>query len=114
MDRLHWQRLDDNASDSDSHYLLALSTLGDATQKGLFPFLSLRPRWPRQVSNDCRCRRHYHVAFTNVNDPLTAWVQRCTHAVEEPMYLNLLGQPYPPCRVLRNGNQIGCSLPTDF
>jgi hypothetical protein len=31
MDHLHWQRLHDNASDSDSHYLLALATLGVET-----------------------------------------------------------------------------------
>jgi hypothetical protein len=49
MDRLHWQRLDDNAGDSDCHYLLALANLGDATQIGLFPFLSLHPSRPRQV-----------------------------------------------------------------
>ncbi len=31
LDRLHWQMLHDNAGDSDSHYLLALATLGVAT-----------------------------------------------------------------------------------
>jgi hypothetical protein len=29
--------------------VLALATLGDVTQIGLFLFMSLRPRWPRQV-----------------------------------------------------------------
>ncbi len=33
--------------------VLALATLGNATQIGLFLFMSCRPRWPRQVS-DCR------------------------------------------------------------
>jgi hypothetical protein len=52
------------------HIVLALATLGDATQIGLFLFMSLCPRWPRQVSNDCRCHQHYSVTFANVNDPL--------------------------------------------
>ncbi len=50
--------------------VLALATLGDATQIGLFLFMSLCPRWPRQVSNGCRCRWHYRVTFANVNNPL--------------------------------------------
>ncbi len=29
--------------------VLAMATLGDATQIGLFLFMSLHPRWPRQV-----------------------------------------------------------------
>jgi hypothetical protein len=33
----------------DSHYLLALVTLGSATEIGSFLFVSRRPRWPRQV-----------------------------------------------------------------
>ncbi len=44
MDRLHWQRLRDNASDSDIHYLLALATLGNVTQIGLFLFMLLCPK----------------------------------------------------------------------
>ncbi len=39
----------------DSHYLLALATLGDATEIGLFLFMSRCPKWPRQVQV-CRCR----------------------------------------------------------
>jgi len=70
MDHLHWRTLGDNNGDSDNHYLFALATLGDMTQIGLFLFMSLRPRWPRQVSNDCRCRLCYHLMFANVNDPL--------------------------------------------
>jgi hypothetical protein len=31
MDNLNWRMLRDNAVDSDSHYLLALATLGVAT-----------------------------------------------------------------------------------
>ncbi len=34
--------------------VLALATLGGATQIGSFLFMSCHPRWPRQVSNDCR------------------------------------------------------------
>ncbi len=30
-DHLHWRRLCDNAGDSDSHYLVALATLGIGT-----------------------------------------------------------------------------------
>jgi len=44
MDRLHWQGLRDNASDSDIHYLLALATLGNVTQIGLFLFMLLCPK----------------------------------------------------------------------
>jgi hypothetical protein len=50
--------------------VLALATLGDATKIVLILIMSLCPRWPSQVSNDCRCRRHYRITFTNVNDPL--------------------------------------------
>ncbi len=46
---------------------LALANLGDATQIGSFLFMSLHPRWPRQISSDCRCRRHYCMTFSNVN-----------------------------------------------
>jgi hypothetical protein len=53
------------------HIVLSLATLGDATQIGLFLFMSLCPRWPRQVSNDCHCHWHYRVTFANVNDPLS-------------------------------------------
>ncbi len=31
LDRLHWQMLHNDAGNSDSHYLLALATLGVAT-----------------------------------------------------------------------------------
>jgi hypothetical protein len=40
---LHWQRLRDNAGDSDGHYLLVLAPLGDVTQIGLFLFLVTLP-----------------------------------------------------------------------
>jgi hypothetical protein len=56
------------------HVILALATLGKATQIGLFLFMSLRPWWPRQVSNDCHCHRHYHVTFANVNNSLVLFV----------------------------------------
>jgi hypothetical protein len=46
---LHWQRLLNNAGDSDSHYLLALTTLDNATKIGLFLFLVTLPKVPRQV-----------------------------------------------------------------
>ncbi len=45
--------------------VLAMATLGDATQIGLFLFMSLRPKWPRQVNNDYRLR--YRVTFASVN-----------------------------------------------
>jgi hypothetical protein len=43
--------------------VLASATLGDATQIGSFIFMSLRPRWTRQESSDCRCRQHYRANF---------------------------------------------------
>jgi hypothetical protein len=60
-----------------THIVLALATLGDATQIGLFLFMLLRPRWPKQVSNDCHCHRHYPVTFANVNEPLVVKSGRC-------------------------------------
>ncbi len=53
------------------HIVLALATLGDVTLIGLFLFMSICPRWPRQVSNDCYCRWCYRITFANVNDPLS-------------------------------------------
>jgi hypothetical protein len=44
--------------------VLALATLGDVTQIGLFLFMSLRPRWPRQVL--------FHVADAGDNDSIIA------------------------------------------
>ncbi len=41
---LHWQRLRDNAGDSDSHYLLALATLDDTTKIGLYLFIVASPK----------------------------------------------------------------------
>ncbi len=62
----------DNANNGDkqqSPLYLNMTTLGNVTQIGLFLFMSLCPRWPRKVSNDCRCCWHYRVTFANVNDP---------------------------------------------
>jgi hypothetical protein len=64
MDHLHWQTLGDNNGNSDNHYLFALATLGDMTQIGLFLFMSLRPRWPRQVL--------FHVTGVGDNDSIIA------------------------------------------
>ena len=36
-------------------------------QLGSFLSLLHHPRWPRQASSECRCRRHYHATFANVN-----------------------------------------------
>jgi hypothetical protein len=47
---LQWQRLHNNAGDSDSHYLLALATLGGATLIEMILTVSHCPRWLRQVS----------------------------------------------------------------
>ncbi len=52
---LHWRRLRDNAGDSDSHYLLALATLGDETQIGLFLFLASLPKVAKASTVPCRC-----------------------------------------------------------
>ncbi len=43
---------------------LSLATLGNVTQIGLFLFISLRPRWPRQVL--------FHVADAGDNDSIIA------------------------------------------
>ena len=45
--------------------VLALATLGNGTQIGLFLFMLRCPRWPRQVSIDCHQR--YCETFDNVN-----------------------------------------------
>jgi hypothetical protein len=70
---LHWWRLHDNASDSDSHYLLALATLGNTTQIGLFLFLVTSPKVDKASTVrtvTCRCHRQFCFAnFANVNDP---------------------------------------------
>ncbi len=50
--------------------VLALATLGNATQIGSFLFMSLHPRWSRQASSDCCCGRRYCVTFANVNTTL--------------------------------------------
>ncbi len=52
---LHWLRLQNNAGDSDSHYVLALATLGDVTQIGLFLFLVLLPKVAKASTISCRC-----------------------------------------------------------
>jgi hypothetical protein len=44
MDRLHWQRLRDNAGDSDSHYLLALATLGHSDKNRNNPICVMSPK----------------------------------------------------------------------
>ncbi len=49
LDCLHWRRLRNNAGDSDSHYLLALATLGIATLIETILSVLHRPRWPMQV-----------------------------------------------------------------
>jgi hypothetical protein len=61
---LHWQRLHDNAGDSDSHYLLALATLGNATQIGLFLFLVTLPKVAK-ASTVTSPRWLTHVAVTD-------------------------------------------------
>ncbi len=43
MDHLHWRRLHDNASNSDSYYLLALATLGVATKNRNIPICVASP-----------------------------------------------------------------------
>jgi hypothetical protein len=41
--------------------VLALATLGDAAQIGLFLFVSCHPRWPRQVQYFTSCVTTYRV-----------------------------------------------------
>jgi len=45
--------------------------------------MSLRLRWPRQVSNDCRCHQRYCVTFANVNDPLAAVLKVSTETFSQ-------------------------------
>jgi hypothetical protein len=56
----------DNAGDSVSHYLLALATLGDVTQIGLFLFLVMLPKVAKtstvtlpKVTVACRFRQQF-------------------------------------------------------
>ncbi len=53
---LHWQRFYSSITPAtatrDSHYLIALATLGDATEIEMILSLLRRPRWPRQISSD--------------------------------------------------------------
>jgi hypothetical protein len=80
---LHWQRLCNNAGDSDSHYLLALATLGDATQIGLFLFLVVSPKVAKAstvMTVKCCCRQRFCFAnFANVNNSLGSFLfgSRC-------------------------------------
>jgi hypothetical protein len=48
--------LHDNSGNSDSHYLLSLATLDDATQIGLFLFLVALPKVAKATTVSCRCR----------------------------------------------------------
>jgi hypothetical protein len=58
MDHLHWRhllaKLLATVTRNSNVTVLALATLYGAIQIGLFLFISHRPRWPRQVSGDCR------------------------------------------------------------
>jgi hypothetical protein len=71
---MSWQRLLDNAGNSNSHYLLALATMGDVTQIGLFLFLVASPKVAKArtvMTVACRCRQQFcFTNFANVNDPL--------------------------------------------
>jgi hypothetical protein len=62
MDHLHWRTLQVKLSVTATRHepVLALATLGDATQIGLFLFMLLCPRWPRQVL--------FHVTVAGNND----------------------------------------------
>jgi hypothetical protein len=72
MPCLNWRRLCDDASDSNSHYLLALTTLGDVTQIGLFLFLVASPKVAKAstlMTVTCCCHQGFLFAsFANVND----------------------------------------------
>jgi len=67
---LHWRRLRDNAGDSDSHYLLALATLGSMTQTETILSVSRHPRWPRQVRPWHKIADDFANKLANVNNPL--------------------------------------------
>jgi len=46
-----------------THIVLALATLGVATKIETILSVLLCPRWPGQVSKDCRCRQCYRANF---------------------------------------------------
>jgi hypothetical protein len=54
----------------DCHYLLALATLGGATEIGSFLLMSRHPRRPWLESGDCCYRQHYRMTFANVKTAL--------------------------------------------
>ncbi len=74
MGRLHGRHLLAKLSATvtlDSHVrVLALATLGDATQIGSYLLLLLHPRWPRKyncVTVVCHCLQRCCITFANVN-----------------------------------------------
>jgi hypothetical protein len=66
MNRLHWRCLLGNRRRQLHMTVLALATLGDATQIGLFIFMSRHLGWPkkvRHVTATWHCRQHYRANF---------------------------------------------------
>ncbi len=65
MDHLHWWHLlvKPPVTATWDVTWLELATLGGMTQIGSFLFMSCCPRWPKQVSSDCRCRQHHRANF---------------------------------------------------
>jgi hypothetical protein len=55
-----------------THIVLALATLGDATQIGLFLFMSQCQGKKKMCRCHQRYRGHYRVTFANVKDPYRA------------------------------------------
>ncbi len=79
---LHWWKLCDNTSNSNSHYLPVLATLGDVTQIGLFLFLVASPKVAKAstvMTVACCCHRQFRFAnFANVNDRLVVCISSWT------------------------------------
>ncbi len=66
MHHLHWQMLHGNArdnADNSDKYCTCLGHLGCSNINRNNLSVSLCPKWPRQVSRDCRCRQRYPANF---------------------------------------------------
>ncbi len=92
---LHWRSLRDKAGDSDSHYLLALATLGKATQIGLFLFVVTLPKVTKESTATCHHRhKRIHIRFLWVLLPPTVLLTNVAN-VNKPLislyYLDVYG-----------------------
>jgi hypothetical protein len=81
MYHLHWQMLCDNACDNAAtamQIVLALATLGVATKIETILSVLLRPRWPRQVTRNCRCRQRHRANFRQWKHGVKVFIELTT------------------------------------